>query len=207
MSFRIQLENGIVQPQPLDLGEEFFGVSTGLLTTSTVGEFWKWAYSNIVDNTTRGVLAEFIVAKAIEADTQARNVWDTYDLITPSGIKVEVKSSSYLQSWYQEKPSTVRFGISKTLEWLPESSEFAGPSRRHADVYVFCLISQLDKKMLNPLDLSQWEFFIVQTSDINTICGDRKSIGLHRVKDLSDSYAVENLSAGIESLLEPDRSL
>ena len=126
--------------------------------------------------------------------------------MTPSGIKVEVKSSSYLQTWYQEKPSNVRFGINKTLEWLPESNEFAVPSRRHADVYVFCLISQLDKQLLNPFDLSQWEFFVVKTSDINTIYGDRKSIGLRQVQALSASYAVERLSAGIESLLESNRS-
>ena len=202
MSFHIRLENGVVQPQPIAPNEGFIGVSTGLLTTSTVGDFWQWAYSDVVDNTSRGVLAEYIVAKAIEADAPTRTPWDAYDLLTPSGIKVQVKSSSYLQAWYQERPSNISFGIRKTLKWLPESNELAGPSRRYSDVYVFCLITQLDKQLLNPLDLAQWEFFIAKTSYINTIFGERKSITLRQVRAISASYTVEDLGTGIKWLVE-----
>ncbi len=32
---------------------------------ATLGDFWSWAYSDCINNTTRGVLAEFVVAKAL----------------------------------------------------------------------------------------------------------------------------------------------
>jgi hypothetical protein len=34
--------------------------------------------------------------------------WDSYDVLTPGGIKIEVKSCSYVQSWAQSRPSTIR---------------------------------------------------------------------------------------------------
>jgi hypothetical protein len=30
-----------------------------------VSDFWRWGFSNLTDNTTRGVLAEFLVASAL----------------------------------------------------------------------------------------------------------------------------------------------
>jgi hypothetical protein len=57
------------------------------------------------------VLAEFIVATALGVADQLRNDWGPYDLLTPDGIKIEVKSPAYLQSWHQENFSTITFGI------------------------------------------------------------------------------------------------
>ena len=48
---------------------------------------------------------------------------------------------------------------------------------RHSDVYVFCLLAYKgDKRMLDPLDLSQWEFYVVKTSEIDRIFGERSGI-------------------------------
>jgi hypothetical protein len=65
-------------------------------------EFWKWAFSDFLSNALRGVLAEFIVAKAMDCTDVQRTEWDAYDVITSDGIKIEVKSSAYLQSWHLE---------------------------------------------------------------------------------------------------------
>ena len=63
-------------------------------------DFWRWNASDLVSNTLRGRLAEFIVGSAVGMDFSApRQEWDNYDLDTPSGIKIEVKSSAYIQSW------------------------------------------------------------------------------------------------------------
>ena len=35
------------------------------MTHPTKQEFWEWAYDDLLANTTRGVLAEYIVAKAL----------------------------------------------------------------------------------------------------------------------------------------------
>jgi|TARA_B100001971_G_scaffold212303_1_gene242128 hypothetical protein len=200
MAYKILIVNDVVQTQPLAASERFVGVAGGPLASSTVGDYWQWGSSDIVGNTERGALAEFIVAKAIGCPAQTRNDWTAYDLVSPSGIKVEVKSSAYLQSWHQKRPSRPRFSIRKSLEWAPKTNEYVGQSRRHSDVYVFCLLSfRGDKHFLNPLDLTQWEFYVVRTADIDELFGDRQGISLREVQQLSQPYAVEEFPNAIES--------
>lgn len=79
--------------------------------------FWQWSTSELLGNALRGVLAEFIVASAIEVLDKPREEWDAYDLVTNSGKKIEIKSSSYLQSWGQSKLSKIIFGIQPTTVW------------------------------------------------------------------------------------------
>lgn len=45
--------------EPLTGNEEFTlrGVGAGI----TIKDFWTWAYSDLIDNTQRGVMAEFLV--------------------------------------------------------------------------------------------------------------------------------------------------
>ena len=57
------------------------------------------------------MLAEFIVASAIDVLKNPREEWDAYDLITKEGLKIEIKSSSYLQSWDQTELSKIIFGV------------------------------------------------------------------------------------------------
>lgn len=35
----------------------------------TVNDFWSWAYSDLLNNTLRGVLAEFLVEKSMQPNT------------------------------------------------------------------------------------------------------------------------------------------
>lgn len=62
--------------------------------------FWRWSASDLVSNTMRGVLAEYIVALAMGIDTEegVRREWDAYGLVLGDGTKVEVKSAAYIQS-------------------------------------------------------------------------------------------------------------
>jgi hypothetical protein len=96
-----------IQPSPPVAlsGEEAFQGLGG----ATVHDFWVWSTGDLRENTTRGVLAEFFVARAVGAEAKMRVGWDNYDVRTPSGIRVEVKSSAYLQSWPQRVHSKIRF--------------------------------------------------------------------------------------------------
>lgn len=67
--------------------------------------FWNWAFSDFLSNALRGVLAEYIIAHALDCTEKLRNQWNEYDLETKSDIKIEVKSSAYLQAWSQKKHS------------------------------------------------------------------------------------------------------
>lgn len=63
-------------------------------------DYWRWSSSDFVSNVTRGVLAEYIVARAVGVSTaEIRDEWAMYDLETPDGITIEVKSAAYVQSW------------------------------------------------------------------------------------------------------------
>ena len=42
-----------------------------------------------------------------------------------------------------------------------------------------------DKKTINPMDLSQWTFYVVSTRKIEQTCKDIKSISLSRLKKLN----------------------
>ncbi|WP_195985135.1 hypothetical protein [Clostridium sp. D33t1_170424_F3] len=62
-------------------------------------DFWSWAYSDLLGNTERGALAEYIVACAMGIQKKERTAWDKYDLLSAEGIAIEVKASGYLQTW------------------------------------------------------------------------------------------------------------
>jgi len=147
----------------------------------TVLDFWQWACSDIIGNTARGAVAEYLVAHALGIDVGARDPWGIFDLETPDGVKIEVKSSSYVQNWFQKAHSYVSFNCPRTLAWYPATNTFSDEARRWADVYVFCLLAEKDQKRLNPLDVAQWEFHVVPTRWLDDVLGDQKSIGLGRL--------------------------
>jgi hypothetical protein len=94
-----------LDPKPAEplTGSESFGDS-GIY----VADFWRWAFSDLRENIVRGVLAEFLVAKAVGDPSPLRHAWDNYDVTTPDGTRIEVKSSAYLQSWRQRTHSRPR---------------------------------------------------------------------------------------------------
>lgn len=53
--------------QQLTGNEEFtlHGSSAGI----TIKDFWSWAYSDLLDNTQRGVMAEFLVYSSLKGNT------------------------------------------------------------------------------------------------------------------------------------------
>jgi hypothetical protein len=129
--------------------------------------FWQWAASDLASNTLRGRIAEFLVARALGLDTGIRVEWDACDLQVPDGPKIEVKSASYIQSWAQKAPSTIKFRIRPTLAWDRDTNEFGNDSRRQADIYVFALLTQKDRNLFDVMDVSQWCFYLLKKEALN----------------------------------------
>ncbi len=103
----------------------------------------------------RIAVADCLVAWAVEVDVSGVwEGWAAYDLRTPSGIKVEVESAAYLQSWHQTKPSVITFRTLKTRVWDPNTNPLEASARRQAEVYVFAVLAHREKSTLNPLDAS-----------------------------------------------------
>jgi len=58
----------------------------------TIGDFWAWAYSDVVSNANRSVFAEFMVGAALGLAGKPRVEWDCVDF-RYQGRSIEVKSS------------------------------------------------------------------------------------------------------------------
>ncbi|MGW6271497.1 hypothetical protein [Streptomyces sp. NPDC055060] len=151
---------------------------------STLLDFWRWSCSDLTGNTMRGVLAEYLVALALGSASGTRTAWDAVDVRTPEGWRVEVKSSAYLQSWAQSKPSSVTFSIAPASGWDSSTGESDAESLRRSDVYVFCLLRHLDKQSLDPLDLGQWDFYVLPTRVLDERCPGQRSIRLSSLQRL-----------------------
>lgn len=150
----------------------------------TLRDFWAWAYSDLVGNTERGRLAEFIVAMALGITEGISVSWDKYDLLSKEGIRVEVKTSAYFQSWEQQNLSKISFGIQPTYGWDSVTNEYDAEKKRQSDVYVFCVLKHKDQATLNPLDLSQWDFYVLSTAALNKAVPGQKTISLNKLLNI-----------------------
>ena len=120
-----------------------------------------------MQNTTRGVLAEFLVATALGAHDRPREDWENYDLETSVNgrpITIEVKSSAERQSWEGEPRSFHKFDIGKT-----EDSYGKRPGkRRWSDVFVFCILKNRDAtNQAEALDTGNWVFLILPADTLD----------------------------------------
>ena len=181
---RIQDDNNLQAVEAImKTGKEPF-VFNGEELPVNVLSFWRWSTSELLGNALRGILAEFIVASAIDALDSPREEWDAYDLISKDGLKIEVKSSAYLQSWEQNKLSNISFGIQPTVLWDADNKR-SKEARRQADVYVFCVLAHKDQVTVNPLNLSQWEFYVLDTKVLNDNIPLQKTITLSSLLKLN----------------------
>jgi hypothetical protein len=163
-----------------------------------LSSFWQWSASDIVSNATRGVLAEYIVARALGIGiNDIRHEWDAFDLQLPSGLKIEVKSASYLQSWAQKKYSNISFGVKARLHWDYETNKQSELAERPADVYIFALLHHKDKATIDPLDVSQWSFFVLETEVINSRKRSQHSITLGSLEKITSPVSYSDLAGVI----------
>jgi len=160
--------------------------------------FWQWGASDVIGNTARGVLAEYLVAQAVGvADSNVREEWAAFDVQTPDRTKIEVKSAAFIQGWRQKTLSRISFGVRKTREWIKETNLLANEAKRQADVYVFALLAHTDQETLDPLDVAQWEFFVLPTVILDQRERSQHSITLTSLKKLTRSVNFGELPSAI----------
>jgi len=160
--------------------------------------FWRWYASDLAGNALRGCLAEYLVAHALGIEQPYRQEWDACDIRLASGVTVEVKSAAYHQSWAQRRESPISFSIAPTLGWDAATNTSATTPRRSASVYVFCLLAHRDRSTLDPLDVSQWRFFVLATQVLNARAETQKTISLSTLLKLHpEEPAFSDLGAAI----------
>lgn len=170
-------------------------------------EFHAWAFDDLLTNTTRGVLAEYIVAKALGVDGKKRIEWDRFDLRYADGIGIEVKSAAYAQAWEQVKPSVIKFDIRPTQGWDAQTNTYSATRERSAEVYVFCVLNGTDPKQIDPLDVKQWTFYVLPTSLLNREVPEQNTIRLEPLRALKPHECTyDELQAAIDQAAAAHRT-
>lgn len=170
------------------------------LSGVTVGDFWSWAYSNLLSNANRSVFAEFLVATALGVMHLPRIEWDSVDL-RYGERKIEVKCSAYIQSWPQVRPSLIKFDIAKKHGWDSGTNVTSVDAVRSADCYVFCLYSEQDRSAANIPNTDAWHFYVMSTKDIDRHFGAQRSITLSRLQPLCAHVKYSQLKLRIDEVL------
>jgi hypothetical protein len=198
MENKPELDLGRIQTYP-KTGQEQLTFDNKQLGFSVL-DFWRWSTSDILSNTIRGGFAEFIVATALNLDlTVLRDEWNAYDLRTTEGIKIEVKCSAYIQTWYQRVLSKILFSTKPALYWDSITAEFGTTKQRNADVYVFCLLHHSNQETIDPLNMDQWEFYVLATEELNNYERSQHSITLKSLQRLTQAVPYDKVK---ESVME-----
>ncbi len=176
----------LTHPPQLRGGGESFRLA-GTATDFTLRDCWSWCGSDLLSNAQRGVMAEFLVARALGTAETPRLEWGAYDVRTREDHGVEVKSAAYWQSWPQTRPSVIEFDIAPRKQvWDPRTNETEthDPPRRIASAYVFCLLGDPARRNPDPLDIDQWRFLVLATSKLDAERPRQKKIRLNPLLSL-----------------------
>ncbi len=169
-------------------------INDGEYLPYTMLDFWKWAYSNLLQNMQRGTLAEFIVKSALEQNNVHENSTmktglEPYDLDGPfipeynRSAHIEVKCAAMVQLWDIKHPDRASFSIAPAK--LPDmTGDFKkdAPRQRNSDLYVFSLYTATDRRR-NILDLSWWEFYVCPTNYLDEKYPGQKTISLKTLRE------------------------
>lgn len=148
----------------------------------SVLDFWRFSYSEL-NSDPRDDIAEYLVSLALGVrEPYNKKDWTLFD-IDYDGNPIEVKSTSYYQTWRKDGKITENRTFSIRKATAPNETE-AG---RHSKVYVFCVLNGKTEETADPLRLENWEFYIIPTAIINELCGDNKTISLSRIKSMGYS--------------------
>jgi hypothetical protein len=151
-----------------------------LPANATLLDFWKWAFGDLCDDDLKGYFAEWMVRVLLGLPLTRRVSWADSEIITPAGLRIEVKSSAYWQSWKLVNEDGTRKPVPPPVDPARKKVVFGGlrsgtsvdtspqrPSREFkSDVYVFCLHTQTDATAWDAWQLSHWEFYVLTRSQL-----------------------------------------
>jgi hypothetical protein len=166
---------------------------------ASVRDFWAWGMSDLRANTVRSMYAEFLVARAVGAANRPRVEWDPFDVLTPDGVRLEVKSAAYLQAWEQARLSTLTFG-GLSARTLAPGEDYAEERSYNADGYVFAVLTATEHVVYDALDVGQWSFWVLPR-DVVAATGQR-SLRASRVEALAGpAVRYDQLAARVKDVV------
>lgn len=166
-------------------------------------DFWRFQYSNIYS--LHGEIAEFIIARALGIkEAQNSEYWTLWD-ISYRNKRIEVKATAYYHLWNSNgKVSKQRvFGIAAANGSYDLEKSGNADFCRQNDLYVFCLNKGETKENAYPLDMNNWEFYVVPTAFLNKHCTSNKTISLGKVRSFGFApIAYDELKAEIDRIID-----
>jgi hypothetical protein len=149
------------------------------------------------------MVAEFIIATALGIDIKKpRDGWSKFDL-TYRNHGIEVKSASYHQRWYQKDLSAISFNVPKRKGWDAKTNEFDTVPKRQADIYVLSLLAEKDRDQVNPLNIDQWQFWVVAKSFFDNRVRSQHSITYNSLlQEIGKPILYDQLKVAIDSLID-----
>ncbi len=148
-------------------------------------DFWRWALSNLSGGSTLKMLGEFIVTSALNRDIEMRNEVDVYNLKTENDKKIGVLSASHLQTWSKNGLPNISYTNNPCFKWDDNFPMQSSERLRLVELFVFCLLQHRNEHTLNPVDISQWTFFVIDTNLLQNSLIDKKGIKLSKLKELN----------------------
>lgn len=168
----------------------------------TLGDFWQWRSTDLLNNLTRGYLAEFIVAHTLGIHERGPlPKWESHDLLF-QGKRLEIKASGYIQEWSQRINTNPRFSIRPAKSWNDDTG-YSEKARRNSDIYIFCVLAETDRIAACLPRLDKWEFYPVLTTKLDAMLGDQKSIGMSTLcRICPEPFDYASLHDAVVSLFE-----
>ena len=128
--------------------------------------FYKWAFGDLTDQDSDiGMLAEYLVGDILNCLPPTRKVNAPFDLITKSGVTIEVKATTHKR---------VEKGRNPYYRWdVSTQSEMLKGTRPIADYWVF-LIADFPRetsrtpRLVQAFDAKNWTCFLVSGEKLRT---------------------------------------
>ena len=150
-----------------------------------IGRFFS---EPIIENVWRGDYVECMIEALLAPDWHLTGTWDMWDLEHESGARIEIKTSSALQTWTTDKPSlSPSFDIKPRVEMWDQQTATAIPisPQRLADIYLFAWHPEIRRDLADHRLPEQWQFFIVPERHFYP---SQKTISLGRVRGLTNEH-------------------
>ena len=128
--------------------------------------FYKWAFGDLTEQDSDiGILAEYLVGDLLGCLPPSRKVNAPFDLITKSGVTIEVKATTHKYA---------RKGRTPYCRWhVSTQSEALKGNRAIADVWVFLVATFPGEtsgtpRVVQAFDLKNWTCYLVTGEQLRT---------------------------------------
>ena len=162
----------------------------------SVLDFWQYAYSDL-NSDPRDMVAEFLVSHSLGlSESINRQDWTVFDILYRNH-QIEVKSTSYFQTWRKDGKVSLKRHFS-----IRQSQDDKKIVARHSVVYVFCILNGFTREEANALSIDNWDFYVAPTALINEKCGENKTISLGKVQKLSRKCSFLEIKEEIDRIID-----